>query len=107
MVRGGGEEVEARRDQLVQHPGGRAEMRAAALQGGIAAIIVGQAFEIGEGDVGCADLVEQRPELGVVTTVQPALQDGIAGEEERKGHARECAGASLTESNPWAASGAT
>ena len=100
MVGGGGEEVEARRDQLIQHPGGRAEMRAAALQRGIAAIIVGQALEIGEGDVGCAYLVEQRLELGVVTAVQPALQDRIAGEKEGKGHARQCAGAQLPESNP-------
>ena len=99
MVRGGGEEVEAGRDQLIQHPGGRAEMRAAALQRGIAAIIVGQPLEIGEGDVGCTNLVEQRPQLGVVAAVQPALQDRIAGEEKGKGHASECAGAQLLESN--------
>lgn len=85
MVRGRGKEVEACRGQLIQHPGGRSEMRAAALQGGIAAIVVGQPLEIGEGDVGRAYLVEQRPKLGVVTAVQPALQDRIAGEEERKG----------------------
>ncbi len=100
VVGGGGEEVEARRDQLVQHPGGRAEVRAAALQGGIAAIIVGQPLEIGEGDVGGAHLVEQRLELGVVAAVQPALQDQIAGEKKGKGHARQCAGAQLPESNP-------
>ena len=100
MVGGGREQVEACRDQFVQHPGGRAEMRAAALQRRIAAIVVCEALEIGEGDVGGADLVEQRLQLGVFAAVLTALQDGIAGEEKGKGHARQCAGAQLPESNP-------
>mgnify|MGYP000075323423 CR=1 FL=1 len=83
MIGGRGEKIEAGRDQFVQHPRGGAEMRAAALQSGIAAIIVGQPLEIGEGDVGCAHLVEQRPKLDIVAAVQPALQDRIAGEEKR------------------------
>lgn len=87
VVGGGGEEIEACRRQLIQHPGRRAEMRATALQCRIAAIIVGQPLEIGEGNVGRTHLVEQRPELGVVAAVEPALQDRIAGEEEGKGHA--------------------
>ncbi len=68
-------------------------MRTAALQRGIAAIVVGQPLEVGEGDVGCAHLVEQRPQLGVIATVQAALQDRIAGKQDGKGHAAECAGA--------------
>ena len=88
VVGGGGEEIEACRHQLVQHPGRRTEMRATALQRRIAAIIVGQPLEIGEGNVGRPHLVEQRPELGVVAAVEPALQDRIAGEQEGKGHAR-------------------
>src|SRR5258706_16237773 len=60
-------------------------MRAAALQRRIAAIVVGQHLEVGEGDVGGAHLVEQRPQLGIVAAVEPALQDGVTGEQEAEG----------------------
>ena len=86
MVGRGREQREARLAELVEHPGRRAEMRAARLQRRIAAIVVGQHLEVGEGDVGCPHAIEQRLELGVAAALQAALQDGIAGENETKGH---------------------
>src|SRR5262249_43680085 len=41
MIGRGGEQIEARSQKLIEHPGWRAEMRAATLQRRIAAVVVG------------------------------------------------------------------
>jgi len=65
----------------------RAEMRATAFQRRIAAIIVGQPLEIGEGNVGARTLSNSGRSSASSRLLSRRCKIEIAGEEEGKDHA--------------------